>query len=622
MSSLLNRIAIVYNKIDENITQKTGILLRIPDYLTFSFDNTGKKHYVILPSGTQSWQTILTQIQTQLNTLSTEYFLGTLGQQNRLYFTISSSGNTLTISAQMVDINDAAISGYDYSSIIAKISTTSANSPTLFTMEYDREYMFSNIGTAISIDITTMGEYYSSNDIYLLFPYHDMDKSTLTISAVIKQSISGTVKEVLSDFMLIGFDVPTDIALAVLNTSSIDTSKLEAFGFDVLPGQHWSEDWFGVDMVENNRDIPIGTKCQLLGNSDYDNDTVSDGYISDNRFSGMFGDESIPESILVSASAYNGYSGAPVIVSNKVVGMVISGIENKYFDSVALATSSKLLNIVVRKMWAKYATLTPTQRSNTNTMTREIKRGFEKAYLGIKNRQLAQADLVKYNNLRDVFKTLPFGGLWIENFIKGYDISKSEYVYDILEGNKKDIIGIDSPFAYTKMWEIFHKDLSSNVPILLLSVYYYNSILDKYIKLDFGKFRSEKTVSGVSETFNYYDIKTNENKSINFYNINGYTGQRTYSEFIYEYWKDTESVFNNFVITYAYFHNNIWEVASEEVIPYKNKYLEYAIIYPSVLFGYERVNSLVQFSSRTNLELPGENKNDNFGHKQIKLSYA
>ena len=61
--------------------------------------------------------------------------------------------------------------------------------------------------------------------------------------------------------------------------------------------------------------IPIGTELNIIGNSKFDNNSVTNGVLSDNSFTGLYGKDPIVESLLIDCSAYLGYSGGPILVN-------------------------------------------------------------------------------------------------------------------------------------------------------------------------------------------------------------------------------------------------------------------------------------------------------------------
>jgi hypothetical protein len=239
-----------------------------------------------------------------------------------------------------------------------------------------------------------------------------------------------------------------------------------------------------------------------------------------------------------------------------------------------------------------------------NLLIKYVLSGFPKVYLGIKYNHFNHSDLIKNPSLITIFNNDKiFGGLWINDFIKGFNFIQKKFIYDILEPEKKDTISIQNPLIYTKLWKIFHQDLSSNYPILLTKIVYFNFWIRENILLELGKFNT----SNLNTQFDYYDINRERNDTISFAKSEYFTSQRSISDFIYFYFydilkgltSDESPVFKDFVIEYIYFDikKQIWTIGSEKVSPFLTDTRELSIKYPLLLYGYEKSNTLYEFSS-------------------------
>ena len=289
----------------------------------------------------------------------------------------------------------------------------------------------------------------------------------------------------------------------------------------------------------------------------------------------------------------------------KIIGMLVGGAsKNEYFESTNISISFHIIHFVMHQIYYKYLELSESIKNNINLFIKYVISGFPKVYLGIKYNHFHHYDLIKNPSLITIFNTNKiFGGLWMNNFIKGFNFIEKRFIYDILEPEKKDIISIQNPLIYTKLWKIFHQDLSSNYPILLTKIIYFNFWLRENIQLELGKFNT----LNLNTQYDYYDINRQRNDTISFGKSEYFMSQRSISDFIYFYYYDITGiegageakVFKDFVIEYIYFDikKQIWTIGAEKVYPFLTDTREWSVAFPLLLYGYEKVNTLREFSS-------------------------
>ena len=289
----------------------------------------------------------------------------------------------------------------------------------------------------------------------------------------------------------------------------------------------------------------------------------------------------------------------------KIIGMLVGGAsKNKNLESANISISFHIIHFVMHQIYYKYIELSESIKNNMNLFIKYVISGFPKVYLGIKYNHFHHYDLIKNPSLITIFNTNKiFGGLWMNNFIKGFNFVDKQFIYDILEPEKKNIISIQNPLINTKLWKIFHEDLSSNYPILLTKIIYYNFWLRENIQLELGKFNT----SNLDTQYDYYDINRQRNDTISFGKSEYFMSQRSISDFIYFYYYDVfglegvgqAKVFNDFVIEYIYFDikKQIWTIGAEKVSPFLTDTREWSVTFPLLLYGYEKVNTLREFSS-------------------------
>lgn len=289
----------------------------------------------------------------------------------------------------------------------------------------------------------------------------------------------------------------------------------------------------------------------------------------------------------------------------KIIGMLVgSASSNEYHENMSISVSFHILHFIIHQIYYKYITLDDSIKNDINLFIKYVISGFPKVYLGIKYTHFNHADLMTNPSLITIFnKNKIFGGLWMNDFIKGFNFIQKKFIYDILEPEKKDTISVQNPLINTKLWKIFHQDLSSSYPILLTKIVYFNFWIRDNVLLELGKFNT----SNLNTQYDYYDINRQNNDTILFVKNEYFSSQRSISDFIYFYYWDILSglssetdVYKDFVIEYIYFDikKQIWTIGSEKVSPFITDTREWSIKYPLLLYGYETVNTLHEFSSK------------------------
>jgi len=288
-----------------------------------------------------------------------------------------------------------------------------------------------------------------------------------------------------------------------------------------------------------------------------------------------------------------------------IIGMLTGSANNtEYLENVNIGLSFHIIHFVTHQIYYKYLELDTNIKKDINSFTKYVISGFPKVYLGIKYTHFSHNDIIKNPSLITVFNIYNiFGGLWMNDFIKGFNFVKKQYIYNLLEREKKDTISIQNPLIYTKLWKIFHQDLSSKFPILLTKIIYFNFWIRQNIMLELGKFNS----LNLKTQYDYYDINRERKDTISFVKSDYFSSQRGISDFIYFYYWDIlgglsaieSPIYNDFVIEYVYFDINkqIWTIGSEKVSPFYTDTREISIKYPVLLYGYEKTNTLYEFST-------------------------
>ena len=420
------------------------------------------------------------------------------------------------------------------------------------------------------------------------------------------------------------------VSLPILNYTSVSIDKN---GLNIIISANSFKDTINMDNVINSEtSVSLGVKAGAANKTFLTGDLKINSsyiYISNNSGKNWVKDYSTDvkymfNKILVSGDykniiAFGNYNiGYETTITNRyfmqsfintdnynIIGMLTGSANNStYLENVNIALSFHIIHFVTHQIYYKYLELDNNTKNDINLFIKYVISGFPKVYLGIKYNHFSHSDIIKNPSLITIFNNNNiFGGLWMNNFIKGFNFISKLYIYDILEPEKKDTISIQNPLINTKLWKIFHQDLSSNYPILLTKIIYFNFWIRENIMLELGKFN----VSNLKTQYDYYDINRERNDTISFVKSDYFSSQRSISDFIYFYYYDIlgglsageSPVYSDFVIEYVYFDikKQIWTIGSEKVSPFFTDTRELSIKYPVLLYGYEKPNTLYEFSS-------------------------
>jgi hypothetical protein len=288
----------------------------------------------------------------------------------------------------------------------------------------------------------------------------------------------------------------------------------------------------------------------------------------------------------------------------KIIGMLVSGVGNEYYENMSIALSNNIIIPIIMNIYSTYIRLNINIKNDINLYSKYIIAGFAKVYMGLQYKHFTHTNLLLNSSLINIFNINKImGGLWINNFIKGFNFISKKFIYDILEKEKKDSIMFQNPFMNSKIWTIFHKDLSSKYPILLTKIIYFNYWIRDNVLLELGKYNTSNTKT----QYDYYDVNLNKFSSIKFAKSDYFTSQRSISDIIYFFYADSYSedsfsmaTIEDFVIEYIYFDikKQIWNIAAEKVKIFIRDDGSSSIQYPVLLYGYENPSTLFEFSGK------------------------
>lgn len=354
-------------------------------------------------------------------------------------------------------------------------------------------------------------------------------------------------------FICIGYDTTSDIAVCSYNSTLNINNNNEFLSTDKLYNKNFIEAFEYADIIDS-RELSVGDKICIIGQSMFDNNTMSSGIIKDNAYNGFPGNSEMVESILCDVASYNRASGSPIInLNNKICGIVVGGFD-KYFDHLTIGVSSKILRIVIPKLIKKYVDF-DSKNSVSDISRNLLSLGYLKCYLGIDYSHVNYNYYIINNELQNKLKNI--GGILVYDFIVGLDTLKNFIIYNYEKITNSTII-IHNPFQYnvitiqlttnttinqiisthktpfrdlqimnnflglnensiinsglyinvfnnlninTKLWQTFHDKIHKSYPLIFTKIwftrdYYINNInIGQWVDLNIGKFRGQVPLS-------------------------------------------------------------------------------------------------------------------------------
>lgn len=419
--------------------------------------------------------------------------------------------------------------------------------------------------------------------LYLLTVKHILNNNNPVMYSIVNVNVWNKdkykyeqVTQVLG-FICIGFDTTSDIAVCAYNTTLNINNNIEFLSTDKLYNKNFIEAFDYTDIIDS-RQLSVGDKICIIGQSMFDNNTMSAGIIKDNVYNGFPQDSEMVESVLCDVASYKGASGSPIInLNNKICGIVVGGFD-QYFDHLTIGVSSKILRIVIPKLIKKY--LDFDSKNSVSDISRNLlSTGYSKCYLGIDYSHVNYNYFIKNNELQNKLKII--GGILVSDFIIGLDTLDNSVIYNFEKINNSTIT-IHNPFQYnvitiqlttnntinqisaayktafrdlqimnnflglnensiinsgsyinvfnnlninTKLWQIFHDKIHKSFPLIFTKIwftrdYYINNInIGQWVDLNIGKFRGQLPLSDYIYECSR-DIMNDSTKNIPVYRFN------------------------------------------------------------------------------------------------------
>lgn len=406
--------------------------------------------------------------------------------------------------------------------------------------------------------------------VYLVTCYHILGdtKNNLYLYADFQLNTPDTYTSTTTraQFKIIGYDKRSDVLLAIFDPT---------LSYNVVNGITNLNNYpsIPIDILKN---VDESDNIFTIGNIGLDNFlTLNFGKIVDNNYSGLSNEPSRVVSYLINTTLPFGASGSPLFSQNSdgsvsLIGMINSRIPDETQYGVAII--GYFLRNIIETMVGNYYFYSVIYANDIIRYNNSIKYGFATAWLGIESNYWTPESKMSIKQLANLNYT---GGLLINNFILGFNSSTNEIIYNAEDLNKKEIFVLNGPLLNSNMYKKFLQ--SGNVPIVLVSVSYFDSFYSNYILRTFGKFSNQ-----VAYSYFLYGFQ-----SIGSYALNDpqYTN---YVKFFHA----------QLTTTYYYYDGSNWILTSEVIggnddswftvytDNFGNKFYQHKFEFPNILLDY------------------------------------
>jgi S1-C subfamily serine protease len=428
---------------------------------------------------------------------------------------------------------------------------------------------------------------YGDSNRYLITCHHIIEdfKDQRYIYGIFENGDNTTVAQ----FVIVGYDAISDITVALYDYS-LNYNVINNVDLTPYPSIPMANDFVSK----------VGDSVSLVGNIGFDDNlSFVSGHIMNTRYSGgfMVGDtvNTIPESTLIQTFGTHGMSGSPMLIGDpqgteimQCTGIMLGSMSNS--DHIMIAMDGYLLDNIIQTIIHNWFVFTQiyglTSQIQKDSL---IKIGYPKAWLGITNQYFHPVLMSQYKELAN----LPYvGGLLVTNFIIGFNVRDESLVYSANELIDKNVIPLYGPLLKSTMYDRFTQN--SNVPLVIKTISYFDSVDNIFQVIDIGKFGNQRPYSR-------YVYGQSPICSI-------LQGSEYNEPFVFHYGPVT--------IDYYYYNGNVWQFDTETVggndsswynVYTDNtgtKYNQHLFEFPQILVPYIKSYNITKFASTPLSSIP------------------
>jgi len=405
---------------------------------------------------------------------------------------------------------------------------------------------------------------------YLVTCYHLVSKTDLYVYGdfQLKQVDTYSSTTTRAQFKIIGYDIIADVLLALFDPT---------LSYNVVNGISNLDNYVSIP-INYNADITNGSNIFTMGNIQNNNFlSLNFGNVVDKDYTGLFNETSRPPSYLLNTILSFGSSGSPIFYESDNGNINVIGMVNSYMkdnSQYSIGIKGFFLNNIIESLINNYVYYSIIYANNIVRYNNSIKYGYNTCWLGVVSEYWTPISKLEFKQLENLNYT---GGVLIKNFILGFNTSTNQKIYSASNLNKKEVFVLNGPLLNSNMYKKFLT--SGNVPIVLVSASYFDSLYSNYIVRNFGKFSNQVALS-----YLLYGCQ-----SIGTYSINDPSITNTF-----------KLLYPDITFTYYYYNGSNW-VLETEVIGgndpswyveysdnYGNKFYQHRFQFPLILLDYAK----------------------------------
>jgi hypothetical protein len=367
----------------------------------------------------------------------------------------------------------------------------------------------------ISNDISYgSGSLYKTGDgnIYLVTSYTLIKRSGDTnyfyASFQLKDPNSLSSTTTTAKFQVIGYDVFSEILIGLYDPT---------LSYNIVNNVDMSP--YPISVIDPTILINIGDEIISIGNQD---NMLSPFYgkIIDNEYTCENNEIHRPPSILLQNYVSTGCIGSPVFFNSgktldgkyPIIGMILYILQKS--SQLCVSIQPIVFLNIIYTIISNYQTYSVLYSDNLVKYNNTLKYGFQNIWLGCDFEYWYPSSKQKYKELIN----LPYtGGILITNFILGFNFESKKNITKAEDLNRREVIELYGPLLEYKIYKLFKQN--SNVPIVLVSISYFDSIDCAYITRYFGKYSNQFAYSYYLYGNQYIAAYNNDSKYLNPYHF-------------------------------------------------------------------------------------------------------
>lgn len=346
----------------------------------------------------------------------------------------------------------------------------------------------------------------------------------------------------IAEFNIIGYDCVSNILVAEYDPNA-SYNKIRNVDLSMYKKLSISPNY----KITNGEQV---FSVSNLGNRNLKN--LFSGTVADDSYGGSFDSNiflAVSDEMIINIPETENALGSPVFVSNDItstnenytcVGMITDSINKNKINFQTKVINNKFLFLTIQKIISNRELFiaNPIVKNNPILLDYYSRVSIPKAWLGtIMSYYNSLLSPVKYSSLIN----LPYtGGILIEKFIFGINLSTNKIITDAEQLGSFDIIKLDTPLLNSKIYNRYID--SSKTPIVIKSITFFQGLQSEFKTYYFGKYGDQE--SFYNFTYGMLPIY-NKYANDNFFKAIGY--------------------YNTIKITYYYYNGNIWVEETEEI---------------------------------------------------------